>query len=31
MFGAAPYLVKAFPELTEKEARKVLASWMESF
>ncbi len=31
MFGASPYLQEAFPELTEKEARKVLVSWMEGF
>ena len=30
MFGAAPYLQQEFG-LTSKEARKVLAAWMNSF
>lgn len=30
MFGASPYLEQAFG-LDRKEARKVLASWMQSF
>lgn len=31
MFGAVPYLMKEFPELTEKEAKNILLAWMESF
>lgn len=31
MFGAAPYLVQEFPELTAQESRKVLVDWMETF
>lgn len=31
MFGAAPYLKKKFPELTEAEARSILVRWMETF
>jgi len=30
MFGAAPYLENAF-DLSRKEAREVLAEWMNSF
>ena len=30
MFGAAPYLENAF-DLSRKEAREVLAAWMNSF
>lgn len=31
MFGATPFLMKEFPELTEQEARKILSDWMKSF
>jgi len=31
MFGATPYLVKAFSELSEVEAREILGSWMRTF
>lgn len=31
MFGAAPYLVKAFPELKLDDARIVLHHWMHNF
>lgn len=31
MFGAAPYLMEAFPELTKQEARAIVAQWMEEF
>jgi len=31
MFGAAPYLQVAFPELTSVQARKVLVYWMATF
>jgi hypothetical protein len=31
MFGARPYLIQAFPELTQQEASKILSYWMESF
>jgi len=31
MFGARPYLIDAFPELSEGQARKVLSYWMETF
>ena len=31
MFGAAPYLQRAFPELTKGGARAVLKQWMDSF
>lgn len=30
MFGAAPYLVKAFT-LDQKTARKILAKWMRNY
>jgi uncharacterized heparinase superfamily protein len=31
MFGATPYLRKAFVELNEKEAREILTDWMKTF
>ena len=31
MFGAAPYLRKAFSELNEKDARNILTEWMKTF
>ena len=31
MFGAAPFILDQFPELTEKEAKQVLIYWMETF
>ncbi len=31
MFGAAPYLQGAFPELDRRQAGKVLVDWMETF
>jgi len=31
MFGAAPYLVEVWPELSIMQSRKVLAYWMETF
>jgi hypothetical protein len=31
MFGARPYLLVAFPDLTEEEAGNILTEWMESF
>lgn len=31
MFGALPYLMNEFPELTKKEARAILNEWMETF
>ncbi len=31
MFDATSYLVEEFPELTNKEARKILLEWMQSF
>ena len=31
MFGAAPFLVEAFPELSDREARAILMEWMRSF
>jgi hypothetical protein len=31
MFSARPYLQKAFPELSGKEAADILLYWMESF
>lgn len=30
MYGAAPYLQKTF-DLTEKEAREILADWMNNY
>ena len=31
MFGARPYLINAFPELSESEAAKILIYWMQTF
>lgn len=31
MFGATPYLRKAYPELSEDAARDVLVYWMKTF
>lgn len=31
MFGARPYLKKAFPELDDKQAAAVVTYWMASF
>ena len=31
MFGAAPYLETAFPELKGKPAREVLSNWMSNY
>jgi hypothetical protein len=31
MFGARPYLLEEFPELTKEEAGKVLTYWMHTF
>jgi len=31
MFGAVPYLLEEFPELSEENARKVLKNWMKTF
>ena len=31
MLGATAFLLKAFPELTKNEARKVLIEWINSF
>lgn len=31
MFGARPYLMMEFPELTEKEAKTIVLEWMETF
>ncbi len=31
MFGAARYLVFEFPELSEADAKEILAEWMGSF
>jgi hypothetical protein len=31
MFGAAPYLQAAYPEMSSAEARKVLGEWMRTF
>ena len=31
MFGAVPYLLEEFSELSATEARKLLKSWMETF
>jgi hypothetical protein len=30
MFGATPYLMEEFPELTKSEARTILSEWMNS-
>lgn len=31
MFGARPYVKRAFPKLTQEQAGKVLAYWMDTF
>ena len=31
MYGAVPYLISTFPELSKTEAKKVLLNWMETF
>lgn len=31
MFGARPWLMEAFPELTDKEASAILSYWMKTF
>jgi len=31
MFGAGPFLREVFPELTDREARKILVFWMDTF
>lgn len=31
MFGAAPYIMDFFPELSKREAREYLKEWMETF
>ena len=31
MFGATPYLVSRFPELTQHQARQVLTYWMKTY
>lgn len=31
MFGARPYLLSEFPELSDKEGSEVLSYWMDSF
>lgn len=31
MFGARPYLINAFPELTKQESREILSKWMKTF
>ena len=31
MFGATPYLVKAFSDLSEVKAREILRNWMKTF
>ena len=31
MFGARPYLMEEYPELTSKEAQSILLYWMDSF
>jgi hypothetical protein len=31
MFGARPYLMKEFPELSGEKAREILTEWMDSF
>lgn len=31
MFGAAPYLIEEFPELTKVEARTIVSEWMRTF
>jgi len=31
MFGATPYIRKAFPDIGRYEANRILSSWMETF
>lgn len=31
MYGAAPYLVRSFPELDMREARLILKAWNDTF
>jgi len=31
MYGARPYLMSDFPELSKQEAAKVLTYWMQTF
>ena len=31
MFGATPYLMRTFSELSEENAKKLLKNWMETF
>ena len=31
MFGAVPYLMDEFPDLTRSEALNILGKWMESY
>jgi len=31
MFGATPYLMEAFSDLSQTEARRILKSWMDTF
>ncbi len=31
MYGARPYIQRAYPELTKSQATKILTHWMETF
>lgn len=31
MFGAAPYLMEEYPELTRREAQAIVRQWMREF
>lgn len=31
MFGARPYLLKEYPDLTKQEAGKIVTYWMKTF
>ena len=31
MFGASPYILDEFPEITEEQAKKILLYWIKSF
>lgn len=31
MFGSAPYLAEAYPDINLHEARKILGEWMRTF